>query len=78
MVEGISAAAPLTARQAQSLAGHGLLADERAGLQRVWDRLVALWAEEVASARADLDESLLSERVENEWSLRRRCGILSS
>lgn len=57
-VDGLAVAAPLTVGQAQTLARHGLLADDRPSLQRVWDRIVSLWADEVTSARSDATPGL--------------------
>lgn len=67
-VGGHSVAPPLTAGQARALAGEGLLADDVAGLQKVWQRLVSLWDEEVTAARADPGQDRLDQAVGGEWS----------
>ena len=67
-VDGFVVAPPLTAGQATVLAREGLLADDVAGLQRVWARLVSEWHGEVDAALAHPGESRLDQRVNGEWS----------
>ena len=68
-VDGIKVAPPLTVKQARILLGEGLLADDREGLARVWERITYAWDQEIERVRREIREDRLQERVAGEWSL---------
>jgi hypothetical protein len=66
-VEGVAVFPPVTAGQAELLAGAGLLADRPDTLLAAWTSLADAWAATVERARA-LDPEALGRRVGGEWS----------
>jgi len=66
-VGGVAVEPPVTERQAELLAGSGLLADEPGSLLAAWAALGATWAGTVEEARALAPEAL-DRRVDGEWS----------
>lgn len=66
-VDGVRVAPPMTEHQARLLLADGLLADDRDGLSRRWQRMSEVW--DATLAGTALEAGIAKQRVNGEWSL---------